>query len=86
VLGHANVRVIEGDSYRVRESEQETAARRKNKRAILPARPHGLFRPVNEELRTDPAPESYLNYLRLKLRQAAAAPGKPPKIYPTDDR
>lgn len=28
---HANVTVIEGDSYRVRESEQETAARRRKK-------------------------------------------------------
>jgi len=28
---HADVTVIEGDSYQVRESEQETAARRRNK-------------------------------------------------------
>jgi DNA replication protein DnaC len=31
LLHHAEVTVIEGDSYRVRESEQETAARRKKK-------------------------------------------------------
>ena len=31
LLHHADVTVIEGDSYRVRESEQETAARRKRK-------------------------------------------------------
>jgi DNA replication protein DnaC len=31
LLHHADVTVIEGNSYRVRESEQETAARRKNK-------------------------------------------------------
>jgi DNA replication protein DnaC len=31
LLHHADVTVIEGDSYRVRESEQETAARRKKK-------------------------------------------------------
>ena len=31
------------------------------------------FRPVIDELRAHPAPESYLDYLRLKLRQAAAA-------------
>ena len=31
LLHHADVTVIEGDSYRVRESEQETAGRRKKK-------------------------------------------------------
>lgn len=31
LLHHADVTVIEGDSYRVRESEQEAAARRRNK-------------------------------------------------------
>jgi DNA replication protein DnaC len=31
LLHHADVTVIEGDSYRVRESEEETAARRKRK-------------------------------------------------------
>jgi len=31
LLHHADVVVIDGDSYRVRESEQETAARRKKK-------------------------------------------------------
>jgi DNA replication protein DnaC len=31
LLHHADVTVIEGNSYRVRESEQETAARRKRK-------------------------------------------------------
>jgi DNA replication protein DnaC len=31
LLHHADVSKIEGDSYRVRESEQETAARRKKK-------------------------------------------------------
>jgi len=30
------------------------------------------FRPVIEELRAQPAPESYLYHLRLKLRQVAA--------------
>ena len=30
------------------------------------------FRPVIDELRTHPAPENYLDYLRLKLRQAVA--------------
>ena len=32
LLHHADVTVIEGDSYRVRESEQETAARRRKKK------------------------------------------------------
>ena len=31
LLPHADVTVIEGNSYRVRESEQETAARRRKK-------------------------------------------------------
>ena len=31
LLHHADVTVIDGDSYRVRESEQETAARRRKK-------------------------------------------------------
>jgi hypothetical protein len=31
------------------------------------------FRAVIGELRAHPAPESHLDYLRLKLRQAAAA-------------
>jgi len=31
LLHHADVTVIEGNSYRVRESEQETAARRRKK-------------------------------------------------------
>src|SRR5262249_49282388 len=37
LLHHADVTVIEGDSYRVRESQQETAARRRKKG--LPRRP-----------------------------------------------
>ena len=32
LLHHADVTVIEGDSYRVHESEQETMARRRKKR------------------------------------------------------
>jgi hypothetical protein len=31
LLHHADVTVVEGNSYRVRESEQETAARRRKK-------------------------------------------------------
>ena len=41
--------------------------------ALSPIRSLAYFRPVIEELRAHPAPEHYLDYLRLKLRQAAAA-------------
>jgi hypothetical protein len=40
---------------------------------LSPIRSLAYFRPVIDELRIHPAPESYLDYLRLKLRQAAAA-------------
>lgn len=40
---------------------------------LSPIRSLAYFRPVIDELRTHPAPESYLDYLRLKLRQAATA-------------
>ena len=45
------------------------------------------FRPVIDELRAHPAPESYLDYLRLKLRQAAATlPANFQKSTFSDDR
>jgi len=40
--------------------------------ALSPIRSLAYFRPVIDELRAHPAPESYLDYLRLKLRKAAA--------------
>jgi hypothetical protein len=40
---------------------------------LSPIRSLAYFRPVVDELRAHPAPESYLDYLRLKLRQAATA-------------
>ena len=40
---------------------------------LSPIRSLAYFRPVIDELRAHPAPENYLDYLRLKLRQAAAA-------------
>jgi hypothetical protein len=40
---------------------------------LSPIRSLACFRPVIDELRTHPAPESYPDYLRLKLRQAVAA-------------
>lgn len=54
---------------------------------LSPIRSLAYFRPVIDELRAHPAPESYLDYLRLKLRQAAAdLPANLPKSTPTDDR
>jgi len=45
------------------------------------------FRPVIDELRTHPAPENYLDYLRLKLRQAVATlPANVQKSTFSDDR
>ena len=49
---------------------------------LSPIRSLAYFRPVIDELRTHPAPENYLDYLRLKLRQAVYGPaGDRPKIY-----
>ena len=55
--------------------------------ALSPIRSLAYFRPVIDELRAHPTPESYLDYLRLKLRQAAAAlPAKAQKSTFSDDR
>jgi len=40
---------------------------------LSPIRSLANFLPVIDELRAHPAPEGYLDHLRLKLRQAAAA-------------
>jgi hypothetical protein len=40
---------------------------------LPPVRSLAYFRPVVDELRSHPAPEGYLDYLRLKLRQAKGA-------------
>jgi hypothetical protein len=54
---------------------------------LSPIRSLAYFRPVIDELRAHPAPESYLDYLRLKLRQAAAAlPANFQKTTFSDDR
>jgi hypothetical protein len=54
---------------------------------LSPIRSLAYFRPVIEELRAHPAPESYLDYLRLKLRQAAATlPANFQKSTFSDDR
>jgi hypothetical protein len=54
---------------------------------LSPIRSLAYFRSVIEELRTHPAPETYLGYLRLKLRQAAAAlPANAQKSTFPDDR
>jgi hypothetical protein len=39
------------------------------------------FGPVIDELRSHPAPESYLDYLRFKLRQTATEIAKPASLY-----
>jgi len=54
---------------------------------LSPIRSLAYFRPVVDELRAHPAPESYLDYMRLKLRQATAAlPAKVQKSTFSDDR
>jgi hypothetical protein len=44
------------------------------------------FGPVIDELRTHPAPENYLDYLCLKLHQAAALTANVQKSPFSDDR
>ena len=54
---------------------------------LAPIRSLAYFRPVIEELQTHPVPEGYLDYLRLKLRRAAAAlPADVQKSTFSDDR
>ena len=49
---------------------------------LSPIRSLAYFRPVIDELRTHPAPENYLDYLRLKPHQARYGPaGDGPRIY-----
>lgn len=53
---------------------------------LSPIRSLAYFRPIMDELRAHPAPEGYLDYLRLKLRQAAAAlPANVPKTAFSND-
>jgi hypothetical protein len=54
---------------------------------LSPIRSLAYFRPVVDELRVHPAPETYFDYLRLKLRQATAAlPATVQKSTFPDDR
>ena len=54
---------------------------------LSPVRSLAYFRPVIDELRAHPAPGGYLDYLRLKLRQAVAAlPANIQKSTFSDDR
>jgi hypothetical protein len=54
---------------------------------LSPIRSLAYFRPVIEELRAHPAPETYLDYLRLKLRQAVTAlPANVQKSTFSEDR
>lgn len=53
---------------------------------LSPIRSLAYFRPVVDELRDHPAPDGYLDYLRLKLRQAIAAlPANAQKSTFSDD-
>lgn len=54
---------------------------------LSPIRSLAYFRPVIEELQAHPVPLGYLDYLRLKLRQAATAlPADAQKTTFSDDR
>ena len=54
---------------------------------LSPIRSLAYFRPVIEELQAHPVPVGYLDYLRLKLRQAAIAlPADAQKTTFSDDR
>ena len=54
---------------------------------LSPIRSLAYFRPVIEELQIHPVPDGYLDYLRLKLRHAAAAlPADAQKSTFSDDR
>jgi hypothetical protein len=54
---------------------------------LSPIRSLAYFRPVIDELRAHPTHESYLDYLRLKLRQAAAVlPANVQESTFSDDR
>ena len=54
---------------------------------LSPIRSLAYFRPVIEELEAHPVPVGYLDYLRLKLRQAATAlPADAQKTTFSDDR
>ena len=53
---------------------------------LSPVRSLAYFRPVIAELRDHPAPEGYLEYLRLKLRQAAELSADVQKSTFSDDR
>jgi hypothetical protein len=53
---------------------------------LSPIRSLAYFQPVIEELRISPVDESYLEYLRLKIRQIQASPAKFQKSTFSDDR
>ena len=54
---------------------------------LSPIRSLAYFRPVIDELQAHPVPDGYLDYLRLKLRRAAATlPADPRKSTFPDDR
>lgn len=54
---------------------------------LSPIRSLAYFRPVVDELRTNPVPDAYTDYLRLKLRRAAKTlPADTQKSTFSDDR
>jgi len=54
---------------------------------LSPIRSLAYFRPVIDELQAHPVPDGYLDYLRLKLRQAATALSADAQKSPfSDDR
>ena len=56
---------------------------------LSPIRSLAYFLPVIDELLAHPAPDNYLEYLRLKLRQFAERKDRPAKVQKTtfsDDR
>ncbi len=55
-------------------------ARRSDGPPLSPIRSLAYFLPVIDELLAHPAPENYIEYLRLKLRRLAEAKGTPAKF------
>lgn len=53
---------------------------------LPPIRSLAYFQPVIEELRTNPVHESYIEYLRLKIRQVSAHSANAPKTTFSNDR
>lgn len=57
-----------------------------NAPSLSPIRSLAYFQPVIEELLANPVHESYLEYLRLKMRRASLPPANDQKPTVSDDR